>query len=311
MTDGCEEHQSVFTELIRKAGEITLDKTVDFEKLKLLSAEIRKETTRAIGSAGFGHIGGSASIADVLAVLYGGMMRIRPEEPKWEGRDWLVLSKGHCGPGLYAALAVSGYFPREWLSTVNQPGTRLPSHADCQKTPGVDMSTGSLGQGISSAVGIALGNRIKGRDCYTYCIVGDGEINEGEVWEACEAANHLKLDRFIVFVDWNKKQLDGRLEDISEPLDIEAKFRAFGFDARTVAGDDVKAIWEGVEEAKRQEGKPHVIILDTWKGLGISFAEREEFNHYLNFGLKEAEEAAAEIDRRLAEGSYPRGDLTW
>ncbi len=288
-----------------------LQKTADFEELTRFSAEIRKETARAIGSAGFGHIGGSASIADVLAVLYGGMMKIDPLKPDWEERDWLVLSKGHCGPALYAALAISGYFPRDWLPTVNQPGTRLPSHADCQKTPGVDMSTGSLGQGVSSAVGIALGNRIQGRDSYTYCIAGDGEINEGEVWEACEAANHLRLDHFILFVDWNKKQLDGRLEQICEPLDLEAKFRAFGFDARTVPGWDVKAIWEGIEAAKAVPGKPHMILLDTWKGLGISFAENVEFNHYLNFGLKEAEEAAAEIDRRLANGTYPRGDVRW
>lgn len=288
-----------------------MDPSVNFEEMTRLSAEIRKETARAIGSAGFGHIGGSASIADVLAVLYGGLMNIDPADPKWEGRDYLVLSKGHCGPGLYAALAVRGYFPREWLSTVNQPGTRLPSHADCQRTPGVDMSTGSLGQGISSAVGIALGNHIRHKDCYTYCIVGDGELNEGEVWEACEAANHLKLDHFIVFVDWNKKQLDGRLEEISQPLDLENKFRAFGFDARTVPGYDCRAIYEAAQQAKAVKGKPHVILLDTWKGLGISFAEKVEFNHYLTFGLKEAEEAAREIDRRLAAGTYPRGDVTW
>ncbi len=288
-----------------------MNNAVDFKRLTELSAEIRKQTCVAIGSAGFGHIGGSASIADVLAVLYGGMMKIAPANPKWEDRDWLVLSKGHCGPGLYAALAIAGYFPLDWLRTLNQPGTRLPSHADCKRTPGVDMSTGSLGQGMSSAVGIALGNRLKGRDSYTYCIVGDGELNEGEIWEAAEAANHLKLDHFIVLIDWNKKQLDGRLEDVSEPLDIEEKFRAFGFDARTVCGYDVKAIWEGIEAAKAVPGKPHVIILDTLKGLGVSFAENVEFNHYLTFGLDKAEEAAAEIDRRLADGTYPKGDMKW
>ena len=281
------------------------------EELIKLSAEIRKKTAFAIGSAGFGHIGGSISIADVLAVLYGGMMKIDPANPKWEDRDWLILSKGHCGPGLYAALALRGYFPLEWLSTVNKPGTKLPSHADGRLTPGVDMSTGSLGQGISSAAGIALGNRIRGKNSYTYCIVGDGELNEGEVWEACEAANHLKLDHFIVFVDWNKKQLDGRLKDISEPLDIEAKFRAFGCDAQTVCGYDVEEIWNAIEKAKAVSAKPHVIILDTWKGLGINFAENVEFNHYMTFGVKEANDAASEIDRRLAEGTYPRGDVRW
>lgn len=284
-----------------------MEKT-DFDALKTLSAEIRKHTVRAIGYAGFGHIGGSISIADVLAVLYGGQMRIDPSRPDWDNRDRLVLSKGHCAPGLYAALALSGYFPIEWLKTVNKPGTRLPSHADARSVPGVDMSTGSLGQGLSAAVGIALGHRIQQRDCYTYCIVGDGEINEGEVWEACEAAHHLHLDHLIVFVDWNKKQLDGRLEDICDPLNIEAKFRAFGFDARTVCGFDTKAIWKAIDAAKLVENAPHVIILDTIKAHGIDFAENQESNHYMTFGIEEAEAACSEIDRRLAAGTYPRRD---
>ena len=279
-----------------------------FEKLKRFSADIRKETVKAIGCAGFGHIGGSVSIADVLAVLYGGIMNIDPSNPKWEERDRLVLSKGHCGPGLYAVLALKGYFPMEWLKTVNKPGTRIPSHADALKTPGVDMSTGSLGQGVSSAVGIALGNRIQSRDAYTYCICGDGETNEGEVWEAAEAANHLKLDHFILFIDWNKKQLDGKLEDICDPVDLEKKFRSFGFDSRTVCGFDVEAIWNGIEEAKKVKEKPHVIILDTVKGLGIDFAEAEPFNHYMTFDEEKAAAACAEIERRYACGTYPGGE---
>ena len=279
-----------------------------FEELTRFSAEIRKETTKAIAGAGFGHIGGSASIADVLAVLYGGMMKIDPSDPEWEDRDRLVLSKGHCGPALYAVLALKGYFPMEWLQTVNKPGTNLPSHADCRKTPGVDMTTGSLWQGVSSALGIALGNRILGRDAYTYCICGDGETNEGEVWEAAETANQLKLDHYILFVDWNKKQLDGRLETICDHIDLEAKFRAFGFDARTVKGDDVEAIWNGIEDAKAVSGRPHAIILDTVKGEGVNFAEEEEFNHYMTFGMDKAEAACAEIDRRLRNGTYPGGD---
>ena len=173
------------------------------------------------------------------------------------------------------------------------------------------MSTGSLGNGVSAAAGIALGNRIQGRKCYTYCIAGDGETNEGEVWEAAEAASHLKLDHLILLVDWNKKQLDGRLEDICAPLNLEEKFRAFGFDARTVKGYDTRDIWEGIEKAKTVEGVPHVILLDTIKGLGISFAEAEEFNHYMTFDLQTAEAACVEIDRRLAEGSYPGGDHIW
>lgn len=280
-------------------------KEFDRDALTRFSAEIRKAMVRMIGEAGYGHIGGSASIADVLAVLYGGMMKIDPSDPSWEDRDFFVLSKGHCGPGLYAALALRGYFPMSWLKTLNKPGTSLPSHADGLKTPGVDISTGSLGQGISSALGIALGNRVRGKDSYTYCIAGDGELNEGEAWEAFETAAHLKMDRYILFVDWNKKQLDGRLEEICDPVDLEAKFRAFGFDARTVRGYDVGEIWKAIENAKSVSGMPHVIILDTVKGLGISFAEEKEFNHYLSFGPEEAEEACREIDRRLDAGTYP------
>ena len=279
------------------------------EKLTLAkhACHIRMGVIEGTHSAKCGHPGGSLDIAEVLSYLYFVDMNIDPKEPKKPDRDRFVLSKGHCAPGLYAALAQAGYFPLDWLQTVNKPGTRLPSHADGRKVPGVDMSTGSLGQGISAAAGIALGNRIQKRSCYTYCIVGDGELNEGEVWEACEAARHLCLDHLIVFVDWNKKQLDGRLEDICEPLDIEAKLRAFGFDTRTVCGSDTQAIWEAIDAAKAVEGLPHVIVLDTVKGLGIDFAEKQEFNHYMTFGTEEAEAACAEIDRRLAAGTYPGG----
>lgn len=282
---------------------------INFEAMKRLSADIRIETVRAIGEAGFGHIGGSASIADVLAVLYGGVMKVDPANPHWEERDWLVLSKGHCAPGLYAALALKGFFPTDWLKTVNKPGTNLPSHADCKRVPGVDISTGSLGQGMSSAVGIAIANKHLRRDSYTYCILGDGELNEGQVWEGAEAAAHFKLDHFFAFVDWNKKQLDGRLEEIMTPLDLAEKFRAFGFDVQTVKGYDVEEIYHAIEKAKVQPDQPHAIILDTIKGIGISFAEEAEFNHYLTFGPEKAEEAVAEIERRYAEGSYPGGNI--
>ena len=174
---------------------------MDFDKIRRFSADIRIWTLRTIASAGFDHIGGSASIAAVLSVLYGGMMNIDPQNPNWEDRDWFALSKGHCAPALYAALALKGYFPMDWLQTLNKGGTNLPSHADHLRVPGVDMSTGSLGQGISAAVGIALANRMQGRDSWTYCIVGDGECNEGQVWEACEVANHQKLDHLVVYVD--------------------------------------------------------------------------------------------------------------
>lgn len=283
----------------------------DFEKLKRFSADIRIWTIRTIAKAGFGHIGGSASLADVLAVLYGGAMKIDPANPKWEDRDWFVLSKGHCAPALYATLALKGFFPMDWLNTLNKGGTSLPSHADRIRVPGVDMSTGSLGQGISAAVGIAWANRLQGRDSYTYCIVGDGECNEGQVWEACQTASHCKLDHFILFVDWNKKQLDGRVTEVCDPIDYETRFRSFGFDCQTVKGYDTEDIWNAVERAKANPGKPHCIVLDTIKGLGVNFAEEVEFNHYLNFDEAKGEEAVREIERRYAEGTYPGGDFKW
>lgn len=284
---------------------------MDFEILKRFSADIRIWTIRQIAEAGFGHIGGSASIADVLAVLYGGMMKIDSQNPKWEERDWFVLSKGHSAPALYAALALRGFFPMDWLMTLNKGGTSLPSHADMLRVPGVDMSTGSLGQGISAAVGIAHANRLQGRDNWTYCILGDGECNEGQVWEACQTAAHFKLDRLITFVDWNKKQLDGTVKEICDPVDFEAKFRSFGFGAETVKGYDVQTIWEAIERAKADSGKPHCIILDTYKGLGVPLAEAEAFNHYLTFGHAEGEQSVQQIEQRLQAGKYPGGDFTW
>ncbi len=281
------------------------------EEMRRLSADIRIQTIKGIAGAGFGHIGGSASIADVLAVLYGGVMRIDPSNPGWEDRDWFVLSKGHAGPALYATLALKGYFPMDWLKTINKPGTRLPSHCDRLKTPGIDMTTGSLGQGISAAVGIAMGSRLKGKENYTYCILGDGEIQEGQVWEAVQAAAHFKLDHLIAFVDNNKKQIDGRIQAICEPFDIEDKFRTFGWNACTVKGYDVEEIYNAINECKTVTDRPSVIVLDTIKGLGVNFAEEVEFNHYLVIDDKMAERGIAEVERRYEAGCYPGGDFKW
>ena len=272
-----------------------------------LSADIRIQTIRSLASAGFGHIGGSMSIADVLAVLYGGEMRIRPQEPNWPERDYLVLSKGHCGPALYAALALKGYFPMDWLTTVNQPGTRLPSHCDRLKTPGIDMTTGSLGQGISAAAGIALGLRLQGKDSRVFCILGDGELQEGQVWEAAAAAEHRKLNRLIAFVDENKRQLDGYVADVCGGDPVE-KFRAFGWNAARVCGWDLEAISREIRAASEQTEAPSAIVLETTKGIGCSFAEKVKANHYMVISEEMANEAIAEIERRLAAGTYPAGE---
>jgi transketolase len=277
------------------------------ESMRHLSSQIRIETIRALAAAGYGHIGGAMSIADVLGVLYGGVMRVKPADPAWEERDRLILSKGHAGPALYAALAISGYFPIEWLSTINKPGTKLPSHCDMRKTPGIDMTTGSLGQGISCAAGIALGNKMKGRDSYTYCIIGDGEMQEGQVWEAVQAAASLKLDHLILFVDCNKKQLDGLVADVCLDWDVQAQFSAFGWNARTATGWDTESIYAAVQECKKVSGKPSVILLDTIKGIGCSFAENV-FNHYMDITPEMCEAAIAEIGKRLENGTYPQGD---
>jgi transketolase len=281
----------------------------DFTRIRRFSADIRIETIKALAHAGFGHIGGSMSIVDALSVLYGCIMNIRPKEPDWPDRDWLILSKGHCGPALYATLALKGYFPLDWLKTINVIGTNLPSHCDMLKTPGIDMTTGSLGQGISAAAGIALGNRIQGRNNFTYCIIGDGELNEGQVWEALQAAAHNKLDHLIILVDYNKKQLDGRLEQICNPLDIGKKLSSFGCNVYKAKGYEVEEIYDAIIDARKTEGKPSAIILDTFKGIGCSFAEKAEFNHYMEINDVMAKEAIDEIERRLKENCYPRGDL--
>lgn len=286
-------------------------RTPEVEALRRLAADIRIWTIRQMEAFGAGHIGGAVSIADALAVLYGGVLRVDPKNPRWEKRDYLVMSKGHCGPALYAALALKGYFPMEWLSTLNRIGTKLPSHCDRNKTPGIDASTGSLGQGISLAAGFALASRMRKSDRLVYAIVGDGELQEGQVWEAVEFAAHRKLDNFVILVDQNGAQLDGRVEDICNPFDIKAKFEAFGCRAENVRGDDVEDIQRAlmdIREGRAPMGRPHVVILNTVKGKGCLFAERKFPNHHLNVTKADADEAIQEIERRLSEGLLPGGE---
>ena len=252
------------------------------KELRIFAQQIRIATVECIKSRGFGHIGGSLSVADTLAVLYKEIMNIDPADPKKPDRDKLVCSKGHAGPAIYATLALKGYFPYDKLKTLNQPGTDLPSHCDRKKTTGIDMTTGSLGQGTSTAAGLALGDRLQGRDARTFLIVGDGESDEGQVWEAAMFTVAKKLTNLVWIVDWNKKQLDGYTKDILDIGDLEKKFAAFGFDACTVDGSDVKQIYEAL--SKKPQDKPIAAILDTIKGKGVKQVEETMGNHSMTVG---------------------------
>ena len=268
------------------------------KELQKLALEIRIGIVEEIQARGFGHIGGSLSLADALAVLYGAVMRYDSQNPKWPDRDKLVCSKGHAGPGVYATLAVKGFFPYEDLKTLNQPGTYLPSHCDKNKTPGVDMTTGSLGQGTSAAVGIALGDRLKGRDSRTYLLVGDGESDEGQVWEDAMFTAAKKITNLIWLVDDNKKQLDGYTQDVLPIFDLEAKFAAFGFDARRVDGNDIAQVYDALTAPIGD--KPRAIILDTVKGKGIREVEETMGNHSMTVAADVCDKWLAGLRGELA-----------
>jgi transketolase len=239
-------------------------------------------------------LGGSFSIAELLAVLYGKQMRIRPQEPQWADRDRLVLSKGHAGPGLYAMLANMGYFDKSMLATLNEGGTNLPSHPDRLKTPGVDATTGSLGQGTSVAAGIATGLRLDKKDNYVYLICGDGELNEGQCWEAFQYLAHFKLNNCIVIIDDNKKQLDGLTVDIMNPFDFQKKMEAFGFYTLKIKGDDIRGIDAAIEELKSVKDQAVCLVLDSIKGQGVPYFETLNDNHSVKFNNDEINQAAEE-----------------
>lgn len=261
------------------------------------ASDIRINCINMISKIGIGHVGGCLSIADVLACLYGGAMKINPARPTWENRDRFVLSKGHAGPAMYAALALKGYFPMEMLDTLNQPPTNLPSHTDMNRTPGVDMTTGSLGQGISSAVGIALACKLKKQENYTYVIIGDGESQEGQVWEAAIFAGAKGLSHLIAFVDYNGKQIDGTVEQVGGIANFAQKFEACSWNVIDVAdGNDVEQVWQAIEQAKKEPAKPTAIILHTIKGKGWRYAEELENNHNFKVNAEQAAQACAEFE---------------
>lgn len=267
----------------------------DTRKLKAFACGIRIAAIEAIHAIGQGHIGGALSMADTLAVLYGREMRYDPKNPGWPDRDKFVCSKGHAGPAVYGTLALLGFFPYEQLKTMNRPHTNLPSHCDRNKTPGVDMTTGSLGQGTSLAAGMALGDKLKGRPSRVFLMVGDGESNEGQVWEAFAFAAAKKLGNLVVMLDWNKRQLDGWTNDVYPMGDYVKKFEAFGFDTVKVDGNDVDAVAAALERTRAGGDKPYAIVLDTVKGAGVAEVAETAMNHSMPVSDEQYERWTAQL----------------
>lgn len=273
----------------------------DLFLLKEKANQIRILTLEAIGYLGVGHVGGCMSLVEVLTLLYYRHMQVDPQDPRRRDRDQLVLSKGHAGPTLYSILADKGFFSGEWLHTLNKGGTRLPSHCDRNLTPGIDMTTGSLGQGLSAAIGIALGNRLDGINRTVYAIIGDGESNEGQVWEAAQAAAQFKLNHLIAFTDSNRLQLDGFMNEVMNIEDLVAKWHSFGWFTQRVDGHDFKQMDEAIILAKGQEAKPSMIILDTIKGKGVAFAENQPANHNMKLDYATAQQVILTLQSGIGE----------
>lgn len=265
--------------------------------LQRFAVQVRIGAIEEFRALGVGHIGGSLSIADVLAVLYGAVMNVDPKNPKMENRDKLVCSKGHSGPAVYSVLALKGFFPYEQLVTLNQPHTNLPSHCDRNKTPGIDATTGSLGQGTSLAVGMALGDKIKNRSNRVFLIVGDGELDEGQAWEAAMFTASRKLTNLVWIIDNNKRQLDGYTSEVIETFDLEKKFAAFGFDACRIDGHDVEQLYDAL--TKKAGDKPIAIIMDNIKGAGVRDVENTKMNHSLSVTHEQGNKWIAELNKEL------------
>ena len=265
------------------------------QELKKLATEVRLGILEGVHAAASGHPGGSLSIADILTYLYFEEMNIDPANPKWDDRDRFVLSKGHCAPALYTVLALKGYFPREEIANLRQVDSFLQGHPDMKGTPGVDMSTGSLGMGISTACGMALAAKLNGKSYRTYTIVGDGESQEGQVWEAAMFAAHYKLDNLCVIIDWNGLQIDGPVAEVMNPTPHDKKLEAFGFHVISIDGHDFDQIAAALAEAKTVKGKPTAIIAKTVKGKGVSYMENQVGWHGSAPNDEQYEKAVAEI----------------
>lgn len=271
------------------------------KELTKFAWEIRRGIVESITAKGGGHIGGTLDMAELFAVLYGHIMRVRPEQPDWNGRDYLVCSKGHAGPCVYSTLALKGFFPYERLQTLNSSGTQLPGHCDREKVPGVDATTGSLGQGLSISCGLALGAKLSKTDQRVFCILGDGELNEGQNWEAALFAAHHRLGNLTAIVDWNKKQIDGLNDEVMCLGDIGAKFAAFGWETSVARGRDIPDILNKIETALKNRDVPSLIVLDTVKGAGVPCIEAIPDNHCIGFPKELGYKALAELEEQAQE----------
>ncbi len=270
------------------------DSSLDFLQLK--ARELRKHVIRMLGEAGSGHPGGSLSAADIVTALFFQEMRVDPQRPDWPDRDRFILSKGHAAPILYAALAERGFFPVEELLTLRKTGARLQGHPDLRKVPGVDMSTGSLGQGLSVANGMALAAKIDHNPYRVYVVLGDGETQEGQVWEAAMLAAHYQLDNLVAFVDHNGLQIDGRCLEVMSTEPIAERWRAFGWAVQEIDGHDLPQILQALTKARETKGKPSLIVANTVKGKGVSFMEDQVGWHGTAPNREQTEQALAELE---------------
>lgn len=274
-------------------------KLSDKKTLEQNALKIRMGIIRAITSNKGGHIGGSLDLADMLSVVYTDFIRLNPNNPKDENRDFMIFSKGHAGPALYASLAFKGLLPYERLDNLNNPNSLLPGHCDRNKVPGVDATTGSLGQGLSIAAGVALAAKIKNTDQRIFCVIGDGESAEGQIWEAAQFAAHYRLDNLITFLDWNNMQIDGTVEKVMDLKDPVKKFEAFGWNALLVKGTDVISIQNAIQNALlHPNSKPTLIALKTIKGQGAKCIEQMANNHCIAFKEDLQQQVAEEFKQR-------------
>lgn len=282
----------------------------DEVRIRRFAHRIRLATIKELVALGFGHVGGAMSICELLAVLYAEQLNVDPARLHDPDRDRLICSKGHAGPAVYAALALKGFLPMELLETLNQPGTCLPSHCDRNLTPGIDMTTGSLGQGLSVGVGVALGNRIDGRESDTYVLIGDGESQEGQIWEAAMAASQFDLPHLIALIDNNGYQINGSISEVNDINNFAQRFDSFGWNTIEVNGHDIRQLHEAISKAKRFGQKPTAIVMHTVKGYGCRYALEAERCHSLVMPADRLAKSIALIEEEIARCDKILGEET-